>query len=82
MDPAMLQMMMGQQKKPEPWSKEKVGYAVAGALIVGAVGTYVWDSRGAPFFGIHDVKQALFHHGYDVSGLPIAIPIINSYFKL
>ena len=42
---------------------------MAGALIVGAIGSYIWDSRGAPFGSIQDVKQALFHHGYDVSGM-------------
>jgi len=59
MDPAALMAMMGQQRKPEPWTWKAAGKALAGVTIVAAVGTYVWDSRGAPFGSIGEIKRAM-----------------------
>ena len=96
MDPAaMMAMMQGRQAKPEPWTLkvkknyqkflfrfliQNAGKALAGVAIFAAVGTYVWDSRGAPLEKIATVKTAMAACGYYVSGLPFTIPIINDFY--
>merc|ERR1711935_362714 len=79
MDPAALMAMMGQQKKPEPWTWQAAGKALAGVTIVAVVGTYVWDSRGAPLGSIGEIKRAMAMCGYYVSGLPFREPVINDF---
>merc|ERR1711887_268284 len=79
MDPAALMAMMGQQRKPEPWTWKAAGKALAGVTIVAAVGTYVWDSRGAPLGSIGEIKRAMAMCGYHVSGLPFRVPIVNDF---
>ena len=44
------------------------GKALVGVGIVAAVGTYVWDSRGAPLGSIGEIKRAMAMCGYHVSG--------------